>query len=61
MLRSLSHNKRRIPTIVRFSGTNADIALDMLKGSLIATVPDMPEAVDKVFEFIGGPSNEYFN
>lgn len=61
LLRSLSHNKRKIPTIVRFSGTNADIALDMLKGSLIATVPDLPEAVDKVFEFIGAPVNEYFN
>lgn len=61
LLRSLSHNKRRIPTIVRFSGTNADIAHEMLKGSLIATVPDMPEAVDKVFEFIGAPSNEYIN
>ena len=61
LLRSLSHNKRKIPTIVRFSGTNADIALDMLKGSLIATVPDMPEAVDKVFEFIGAPANEYIS
>ena len=61
LLRSLSSNKRKIPTIVRFSGTNADIALEMLKGSLIATVPDMPEAVDKVFEFIGAPSNEYIN
>ena len=61
LLRSLSHNKRKIPTIVRFSGTNADIALEMLKGSLIATVPDLPEAVDKVFEFIGAPANEYFN
>ncbi|MBR6088585.1 MAG: ADP-forming succinate--CoA ligase subunit beta [Anaerolineaceae bacterium] len=61
LLRSLSSNKRKIPTIVRFSGTNADIALDMLKGSLIATVPDMPEAVDKVFEFLGAPANEYIN
>lgn len=61
LLRSLSSNKRRIPTIVRFSGTNSDKALEMLRGSLIATVPDMPEAVDKVFEFIGAPSNEYFN
>lgn len=61
LLRSLSHNRRKIPTIVRFSGTNADIAHEMLKGSLIATVPDMPEAVDKVFEFIGAPSNEYIN
>ena len=34
---------------------------EMLKGSLIATVPDMPEAVDKVFEFIGAPANEYIN
>ena len=61
LLRSLYHNKRKIPTIVRFSGTNADIAHEMLKGSLIATVPDLPEAVDKVFEFIGAPSNEYIN
>ncbi len=61
LLRSLSSNKRKIPTIVRFSGTNSDKALEMLRGSLIATVPDMPEAVDKVFEFIGAPSNEYFN
>jgi succinyl-CoA synthetase beta subunit len=61
LLRALYHNKRKIPTIVRFSGTNADIAHEMLKGSLIATVPDMPEAVDKVFEFIGAPANEYIN
>lgn len=61
LLRSLSSNKRKIPTIVRFSGTNADIALEMLKGSLIATVPDLPEAVDKVFEFIGAPANEHIN
>ena len=61
LLRSISHNKRKIPTIVRFSGTNADIVHEMLKGSLIATVPDMPEAVDKVFEFLGAPANEYIN
>ena len=61
LLRSLSHNKRKIPTIARFSGTNADVAHEMLKGSLIAAVPDLPEAVDKLFEFIGAPGNEYIN
>lgn len=59
LLRSRKSNKRNIPLIVRFSGTNADIALEMLRNTDIITVPDMPEAVDRVFEIIGAPSNEH--
>ena len=55
LMRSLKSNKRHIPLIVRFSGTASDIALDLVKDSGIITVPDMPEAVDKVFEIIGAP------
>ena len=55
LLRSLKQNRRRIPLIVRFSGTASDIALERVKGTGIITVPDMPEAVDKVFEIIGAP------
>ena len=55
LLRSLSANKRNIPLVVRFSGTNAEEAHEMLKNKGIITVPDMPEAVDKVFEIVGAP------
>ena len=62
LLRSLKNNRRRIPLIVRFSGTNADAAHAMLNNNTrIITVPDMPEAVDKVFEIIGAPSSEHIN
>lgn len=60
LLRSLSGNKRNIPLIVRFSGTNAEEAHELLKNTGIITVPDMPEAVDKVFEIVGAPKNEHF-
>ncbi len=60
LLRSLSANKRNIPLVVRFSGTNAEEAHEMLKDKGIITVPDMPEAVDKVFEIVGAPSHEHF-
>ncbi len=55
LLRSLVNNKRNIPLIVRFSGTNAEEAHELLKNTGIITVPDMPEAVDKVFEIVGAP------
>ena len=55
LLRSMKNNKRNIPLIVRFSGTNAEEAHELLKNTGIITVPDMPEAVDKVFEIIGAP------
>ena len=60
LLRSLSANKRNIPLVVRFSGTNAEEAHEMLKNKGIITVPDMPEAVDEVFEIVGAPSHEHF-
>ena len=61
LLRSLKSNRRNIPLIVRFSGTGADTAHEMLKGTKIRTVPDLPEAVDSVFEIIGAPSDEHIN
>ena len=59
LIRSLRKNKRKIPLIVRFSGTGAETAHEMLKGTGIRTVPDLPDAVDSVFEIIGAPSNEH--
>ena len=59
LLRSLKNNRRNIPLIVRFSGTGAEEAHEMLKRTKIRTVPDLPEAVDSVFEIIGAPSDEH--
>ena len=61
LLRSLKSNRRNIPLIVRFSGTGAETAHEMLKKTKIRTVPDLPEAVDSVFEIIGAPSDEHIN
>ena len=59
LLRSLKSNRRRIPLIVRFSGTGADTAHELLRNTKIITVPNLPDAVDKVFEIIGAPANEH--
>lgn len=62
ILASLRENRRNIPLIVIFSGTNAEAAHEILKGTPgICSAENMPEAVDKVFEIIGEPSNEHIH
>lgn len=46
-------NKRHIPIIARFSGTNEDLAREILNGSGIITANSITQAVEKAFVILG--------
>ena len=60
ILKAMPEDRRNIPLITVFSGTNAETAHDMLKNTPgIIVASDLPDAVNKIFEIIGEPSNEH--
>jgi succinyl-CoA synthetase beta subunit len=47
-----------VPVVVRLTGTNAEIGLELLKGSVLKPAATFAQAVQKVIECAGGPVTE---